>query len=169
MSKIKLTKVPFTGTAEQAAKLDAKLAELKEVPGGLMPALQTAQEIYGYLPIEVQDKVANAFKVSLEEVFGIATFYSLFTLNPRGKNQVSVCLGTACYVKGSGQLMEKLEEKLGIDAGECTTDGCFSLVETRCVGCCGLAPVVTINGKVYGKLTPDQIDGILAEYNTSKA
>lgn len=167
MSKIKLTKVPFIGTEEQAAKLDAKLAELKELPGGLMPALQTAQEIYGYLPIEVQSKIADTFKVSLEEVFGIATFYSLFTLNPRGKNQVSVCLGTACYVKGSGEILEKLEEKLGVDAGECTLDGCFTLVETRCVGCCGLAPVVTINGNVYGKLTPDQLDGILAEYKPS--
>lgn len=167
MSKIKLTKVPFNGTEEQNAKLDAKLAEFKAVPGGLMPALQSAQKIYGYLPVEVQSKIADAFEMSLEEVFGIATFYSFFTLNPKGKNEVSVCLGTACYVKGSGELLEKLEEKLGIAAGECTSDGCFSLVETRCVGCCGLAPVVTVNGNVYGKLTPNQIDTILAEYTPS--
>lgn len=164
MAKIKLTKVPFAGTPEQAAKLDAKLAELKGVPGALMPALQTAQDIYGYLPIEVQKKVAEALDVSLEEVFGVATFYSQFTLNPRGKYQVSVCMGTACYVKGSGDLLTALANKMGIAAGECTEDGKFSLVDTRCIGCCGLAPVITINDNVYGKLTTADIDGILAQY-----
>ena len=164
MAKIKLTKVPFAGTPEQAAKLDAKLAELKGVPGALMPALQTAQDIYGYLPIEVQKKVAEALDVSLEEVFGVATFYSQFTLNPRGKYQVSVCIGTACYVKGSGDLLTALANQMGIAAGECTEDGKFSLVDTRCIGCCGLAPVITINDNVYGKLTTADIDGILAQY-----
>lgn len=165
MAKIKLTKVPFNGTEEQSAKLDAVLAELVDVPGGLMPALQRAQLIYGYLPIEVQSRIADAFDVSLEEVFGISTFYSLFTLNPKGKNEVSICLGTACYVKGAGALLDELVDKLGIPAGETTKDGKFSLVETRCVGCCGLAPVVTINGDVYGKLVPEQLEEILAKYN----
>lgn len=164
MAKIKLTKVPFKGTKEQAAELDAILAELVDVPGGLMPALQKAQKIYGYLPIEVQTRIADAFGVSVEEVFGISTFYSLFTLNPKGKNEVSVCLGTACYVKGAGDLVDGLVDKLGIKAGETTADGEFSLVETRCVGCCCLAPVVTINGDVYGKLVPEQLDEILAKY-----
>ena len=105
MAKIKLTKVPFAGTPEQDAKLTEKLDELKGVPGALMPAMQTAQEIYGYLPVEVQKKIADALDVSLEKVFGVATFYSQFSLNPKGQYQISVCLGTACYVKGSGDLL----------------------------------------------------------------
>ena len=164
MAKIKLTKVPFKGTAEQEVLLRKKLDEYKDVPGGLMPVMQAAQGIYGYLPIEVQKIIAEGMKVSLEEVFGIATFYSLFTLNPLGKNQISVCLGTACYVKGSGNVFEAVSKNLGISGGECTADGKFSLVETRCVGCCGLAPVMTINSNVYGKLTPADVDGILAQY-----
>lgn len=164
MAKIKLTKVPFAGTPEQEAELRKILATYKEIPGGLMPVLQSAQKIYGYLPIEVQKMVAEGMNVSLEEVFGIATFYSLFTLNPQGKNQVSVCLGTACYVKGSGDVLAAIKANLGIESGECTEDKNFSLVETRCVGCCGLAPVITINSNVYGKLTTADVDGILAQY-----
>ncbi|MBO5776230.1 MAG: NAD(P)H-dependent oxidoreductase subunit E [Clostridia bacterium] len=164
MARIKISKVPFAGTPEQEKALDAKLAELKSVPGGLMPALQFAQELYGYLPIEVQTKIAEALDVSLEEVFGVATFYSQFTLSPRGKFQVAVCMGTACYVKGAGDLVDALKVKLGIESGECTDDGKFSLVETRCIGCCGLAPVMTVNANVYGKVTTNQLDGIMAEY-----
>lgn len=164
MAKIKLTKLPFTETPEQAKALDEKLEELKSVPGGLMPALQNAQEIYGYLPIEVQKRIAEKLNVSLEEVFGVATFYAQFTLQPRGAYQVSVCLGTACYVKGAGDIINALKTKLNCESGECTEDGRFSLVETRCIGCCGLAPVMTINSNVYGKLTTDQLDGILREY-----
>ncbi len=164
MAKIKLTKVAFAGTPEQAARLDAKLAELKTLPGGLMPALQAAQEIYGYLPIEVQEKIADVLGVSLEEVFGVATFYSQFTLNPRGKFEFAVCLGTACYVKGSGDIVNALKTKLGIEAGECTQDGTISLAETRCIGCCGLAPVMTVNSNVYGKLTTNQLDAIIKQY-----
>lgn len=164
MARIKLTKVPFAGTPEQEAALNAKLDELKSVPGGLMPALQFAQGLYGYLPIEVQTKIAEALGVSLEEVFGVATFYSQFTLSPRGQYQVSVCMGTACYVKGSGDLVEALKAKLGIESGECTDDGKFSLIETRCIGCCGLAPVMTVNSNVYGKVTTNQLEGIVSEY-----
>ena len=164
MAKIKLTKLPFAETPEQAKALDAKLEELKDVPGGLMPALQQAQEIYGYLPIEVQKRIAEKLNVSLEDVFGVATFYAQFTLQPRGAYQVAVCLGTACYVKGAGDIINALKTKLGVDSGECTEDGRFSLIETRCIGCCGLAPVMTINSNVYGKLTTDQLDGILREY-----
>lgn len=129
-----------------------------------MPALQKAQEIYGYLPIEVQTKVAEALNLSLEEVFGVSTFYSQFTLNPSGKYKIGVCLGTACYVKGAGDLVDKVKEVLKIEAGECTADGKFSLVETRCIGCCGLAPVITVNEDVYGKLTSNQIPGIIKKY-----
>lgn len=164
MSKIKLTKVPFTGTAEQEAQLMEKLAVTKKMKGGLMPSLQAAQEIYGYLPIEVQKIIAQELGVSLEEVFGVSTFYSQFTLNPQGKYQISVCVGTACYVKGAGQILDKFKEILGIDAGECTEDGKFSLVATRCIGCCGLAPVATINDHVYGKITVDQVASIVKKY-----
>lgn len=160
----KHTKVPFKGTAEQAKQLDEALNSYKNIPGGLMPALQKAQEIYGYLPIEVQTKVAEALDISLEEVFGVATFYSQFTLNPSGKYKIGICLGTACYVKGAGSLVDKFHEILDIKAGECTADGKFSLVETRCIGCCGLAPVITVNEDVYGKLTPSQVADIIKKY-----
>lgn len=164
MAKIKLTKVPFAGTPEQDAKLTEKLDELKGVPGALMPAMQIAQEIYGYLPVEVQKKIADALDVSLEKVFGVATFYSQFSLNPKGQYQISVCLGTACYVKGSGDLLAAIERELNIKHDECTSDGRFSLLETRCIGCCGLAPVLTINEDVYGKLVPADIPSIIAKY-----
>lgn len=164
MAKIKLTKVAFAGTPEQDALLTNKLVEIKKMPGALMTAMQTAQDIYGYLPIEVQKKIADTLDVSLEKVFGVATFYSQFTLNPRGEYQVSVCLGTACYVKGSGDILAAVEKNLGIHHDECTPDGKFSILETRCIGCCGLAPVITVNDDVYGKLTPADIDGILAKY-----
>ena len=130
-----------------------------------MPVMQKAQEIYGYLPIEVQMMVADGMDVSLEEVYGVATFYSQFTLNPKGKYKISVCLGTACYVKGSGDIFEKLAEKLGIAGGECTPDGKFSLDACRCIGACGLAPVLTVNEDVYGRLTVNDVDRILAKYS----
>ena len=153
------------GTAEQAKLLDAALEELKSVPGPVMKAMQKAQEIYGYLPIEVQSKIASTFGVSLEEVYGIATFYAQFNLQPKGKYTIGVCLGTACYVKGSGDILEKFMEKLGINANETTPDLKFTLDATRCIGCCGLAPVLTVNEEVYGNLTVDDVDGILAKYN----
>ncbi len=129
-----------------------------------MPVMQAAQEIYGYLPIEVQKIIADGMKVSLEDVYGIATFYSLFTLNPQGKHQVSICMGTACYVKGAGEILEAIEKNLGIKGGECTEDGNFSILETRCIGCCGLAPVITVNSNVYGKISVKEVDGILKKY-----
>ena len=158
------TVVPFTGTKEQEAKLQAVIAEHKEQKGALMPVLQKAQEIYGYLPIEVQEMVAAGLGIPLEEVYGVSTFYSQFTLNPKGQYKVSVCLGTACYVKGSGDIYNALKEKLGIDGGECTADGKFSLDACRCIGACGLAPVITINDEVYGRLIVDDLDEILARY-----
>ena len=158
------TSVPFRGTPEQEQKLRNWLAEHKAMPGAAMPALQYAQEIYGYLPIEVQRIVAEELEMPLEEIYGVATFYAQFSLNPKGQYKISVCLGTACYVKGSGKIYEKLQEKLGISGGECTPDGKFSLDACRCVGACGLAPVMTINDDVYGRLTGDELDEILAKY-----
>ena len=156
--------IPFDGTKEQEAQLKKELAELVKVPGGLMPALQKAQEIYGYLPKEVQIMIAEAFGVPLSEVYGVVTFYSQFSLFPKGKYQVSVCLGTACYVKGAQAVLDEIAKQLGISAGECTEDGIFSLEASRCIGACGLAPVMNINDDVYGKLTPDMVADILAKY-----
>ncbi len=160
----KTKSVPFNGTQEQEAMLHAVIDELREDKGCLMPIMQKAQEIYGYLPIEVQQRVAAGLNVPLEEVYGVSTFYSQFTLNPKGQYKVSVCLGTACYVKGSGDIYNALKEKLGIDGGECTADGKFSLDACRCIGACGLAPVITINDEVYGRLIVDDLDEILARY-----
>ncbi len=166
MSKIKLTTVAFNGSAEQEAQLRQMLADVKaDKHPSVMTALQNAQAIYGYLPIEVQTIIAEEMGVSLEEVFGVATFYSQFTLNPKGSYAFGVCLGTACYVKGSGDVVAKLEECLGLKDGETSSDGRFSIASTRCVGCCGLAPVMTVNEDVYGKVTPDQIPGIIKKYS----
>ncbi len=156
--------VPFRGTKEQEDQLRCAIAEMKNDKGPLMPIMQKAQEIYGYLPYEVQKIISDEMEVPMEKIYGVATFYSQFNLFPKGQNTISVCLGTACYVKGSGDIYNKLMEKLGIAGGECTEDGKFSLDACRCIGACGLAPVMMINDEVYGKLTVDEIDGILAKY-----
>ncbi|MDO4294567.1 MAG: NADH-quinone oxidoreductase subunit NuoE [bacterium] len=156
--------VPFQGTSEQEAALRQSIAELKDMQGALMPILQKAQEIYGYLPIEVQTLISDETGIPLEKIYGVTTFYSQFALQPKGRYQISVCLGTACYVKGSGDIFKKLEDLLGITNGQCTSDGKFSLDSCRCVGACGLAPVMMINDEVYGRLTPDDIPSILAKY-----
>ena len=163
--KKKLTTVAFNGTEEQLKQLDALIAEHKDEQGALMPILQGAQGIYGYLPIEVQQHIAEKTGHPLAEVYGVASFYSQFILHPKGDYAVNVCLGTACYVKGAGLLMDKLESLLGIKSGEITADRKFSLDATRCIGACGLAPVLTINEEVYGRLTPDMLKGILDKYN----
>ena len=157
--------VPFTGTKEQETELAAVITEHKGQQGALIPVMQKAQEIYGYLPIEVQEQIALGLGVPLEKVYGVATFYAQFALNPKGQYKISVCSGTACYVKGSGDIFNKLRELLGIDSGECTPDGRFSLEACRCIGACGLAPVLTVNDDVYGRLTVDDVEGILAKYN----
>ena len=159
-----LTTVMFRGTKAQEKQLDAVIAELKGTPGALMPVLQQAQEIYGYLPIEVQRMIALKMDVSIEEVYGVSTFYSQFVLNPKGEVAIAVCLGTACYVKGSGDILDKITQILGLPAGSTTPDGKYSLEATRCIGACGLAPVLTINNEVYGRLVPADMEGILAKY-----
>ena len=162
----KISKLPFSGTPEQEAQLRAWLEENGKKPGAAMPALQFAQGIYGYLPVEVLRIVAEGTGRSLEEIYGIATFYAQFSLSPKGKYKIAVCLGTACYVKGSGKILAKLEEKLGIANGDCQLDGKFSLEASRCIGACGLAPVFTVNEDVYGRLKEDgsELDAILAKY-----
>lgn len=159
-----ISSIPFNGTKEQELKLLDVIEKYKDDPGAVMPVLQEAEEIYGYLPIEVQTIIADKLNIPLEEVYGVSTFYSQFSLTPKGKYHISVCLGTACYVKGAGKILEKIQQNLGIGAEECTPDGKFSLTACRCIGACGLAPVLTINDDVYGRLLPDEVDGILAKY-----
>ena len=163
MKKSKST-IPFADTKQQREQLDSALESLKDVPGSLLPILQAAQEIYGYLPIEVQEYIGKKLKMPMAEIYGVATFYSQFNLAPKGKYKVSVCLGTACYVKNAQKIFDKISEKLGISADECTPDGEFSLEACRCIGACGLAPVVTINEDVYGNLKEADVDAMLAKY-----
>jgi NADP-reducing hydrogenase subunit HndA len=158
------TKVSFKGTKQQEEQLIEFIRKTKDEKGAMMPILQKAQEIYGYLPEEVQVIIAEETGVPLSEIYGIASFYAQFTLNPKGKYRVSVCLGTACYVKGSGNIIEKVCEKIGCEAGSITDDGMFSVDATRCIGACGLAPVMTINDDVYGRLEVGQVEGILNKY-----
>lgn len=156
--------VPFAGTKEQEAELLKVINTYKEHDGALMQILHDAQNIYGYLPMEVQTIISNELNMPLEKIYGVVTFYSQFSLYPKGKYKISVCLGTACYVKGAGDLYSKLMELLHIEGGECTPDGKFSLDACRCIGACGLAPVLTVNDDVYGRLSVDDVAGILAKY-----
>ena len=159
------TVVPFRGTPDQELALMKLIDKYKGTEGALMPVLQQAQDIYGYLPIEVQAKIAEGLGLSIEQVYQVVTFYAQFSLNPVGKYRVAVCMGTACYVKGSQLVLDELEKQLGVKAGSTTPDAKYTLEATRCLGCCGLAPVMTINDDVYGRLEPKDIKDILAKYN----
>lgn len=132
--------------------------------GSLIAVLHKAQDTFGYLSPEVMSVVAHELSVPESYVWGVATFYSYFTLKPRGKYPVSVCMGTACYVKGATTILDTIKGQLNIKTGETSEDGLFSLVETRCIGACGLAPVMTIGEDVFGRLTADQVPEILAKY-----
>ena len=160
----KFSSIPFAGTAEQEAKLNAVIAANKHDKSRLMGVMQEAQEIYGYLPIEVQNMIAEGMDIPLEKVYGVSTFYAQFSLTPKGEYNISVCLGTACYVKGSGDIYDKLQQILGIGGDECTPDRKFSLTACRCIGACGLAPVLTVNEEVYGRLVTADVEGIIAKY-----
>lgn len=156
--------VPFKGTPRQKAALLDFIYMEKGEKACLMPVIQKAQEIYGYLPYEVQKIISDELNVPMEKIYGIATFYSQFNLYPKGEYRISVCLGTACYVKGSAEIYDKIQLLLGISEGECTPDGKFSLDSCRCVGACGLAPVMMVNDDVYGRITADDVDKILEKY-----
>lgn len=156
-----------TGCAEsqeKAKELQKIIAKYKDTRGALIPVLHEAQEVYGYLPLEVQREIANQLDIPLAEVYGVVSFYTQFSINPKGKYRINVCMGTACYVKGANEILDKFRTRLSIDVGECTDDQKFSLDACRCIGACGLAPVVTINDEVYGKLVPDDVDDILDKY-----
>ena len=162
MSEIKAP--AFKDTALQSEKLQEVIAKYNGTEGALIPVLHEAQDIYGYLPYEVQQKISEGLSVPMSEIYGVITFYTQFSIYPKGEYKIAVCLGTACYVKGSGEIIEKIKERLGIDVGQCTDDGRVSLDATRCIGACGLAPVLTVNDDVYGRLTVDDVDGILDKY-----
>lgn len=149
---------------EKYGLLQAAIERHKEEPGALMPVLQEAQNIFGYVPLDVQEKIADGLGTTLAEVYGVATFYAQFSLEPKGQYVVGVCLGTACYVKGSQKVLDKLSEVLRIPVGKTTDDGRFTLNATRCLGACGLAPVMMVNDEVYGRLTPDEVPDIIAKY-----
>lgn len=151
-------------TRSQREKLNEVFEKYKDPPGKLMPVLQEAQDIYGYLPYEIQQRISEALDIPISDVYGVASFYSQFNLAPKGKHRISVCLGTACYVKGASKVLERIEEKLGIKNGECTEDRLFSIDSCRCVGACGLAPVIMIDDEVYGNLDVDKVDAILDMY-----
>jgi len=149
---------------EREVSLKQIIEKYKDTQGALIPVLHEAQELYGYLPMNVQKMISEGLNVPLAEIYGVITFYTQFSLEPKGKYNIQLCMGTACYVKGSGIILDKLKEKLGLEVGKCTDDGKFSLEACRCIGACGLAPVMMINSDVYGRLTPDEIEGILEKY-----
>ena len=149
---------------EKELKLQEIIDRHKGMKGALISVLHEAQEVYGYLPLSVQKKISEGLNIPLSEIYGVITFYTQFSLNPKGKYKIQLCLGTACYVKGANLVLDKLKEELGIDVGQCTEDGQFSLEACRCIGACGLAPVMTINDDVYGRLVPDDIKGIIEKY-----
>lgn len=151
-------------TEEVFQKVRTICAEHRNDSGELITILHQCQDILGYLPREIQEVVAKQLNIPVARVYGVVTFYSYFTMEPKGKYPISVCMGTACYVRGSERILEEFQRQLGIKVGETTEDGMFSLNCLRCVGACGLAPVVTIGGKVYGRLTADKVRGILSDY-----
>ncbi|MBE6565082.1 MAG: NAD(P)H-dependent oxidoreductase subunit E [Ruminococcaceae bacterium] len=159
----KRSSFPFTGTPEQEKQLKAIIDANKSDASRLMFVMQEAQHIYGYLPFEVQEMIAEGMGMPIEKVYGISTFYALFSLAPKGKYNISLCMGTACYVKGAQKVMDKLVEILGIGPDECTPDGMFSITPCRCLGACGLAPVMTVNDEVYAAVTPEKVTKLLAE------
>lgn len=149
---------------EKIKELKLFLQEQRGKKGALITVLHKAQDLFGYLPLEIQELVSKELRVPLSEIYGVATFYSRFTFIPKGENVVSVCLGTACYVKGAENILKEIEKELGIKSGETTPDLKFSISATRCIGECGIAPVISVNDKAYGNLKAEDIKGILAEY-----
>lgn len=153
-------------SAEKAKYEELKkyIDEVKTAPGPLMPIMQKAQELFGYLPIEVQNFIAEELGVPMIDVYGVATFYAQFAIEPKGEHIVGVCMGTACYVRGAEGVLDKMKTVLGVEVGKTTKDNKFTLEATRCLGCCGLAPVMMIGDQVFGRLVPDDIAGIVKNF-----
>ena len=150
--------------AQKFEQLRQVIEQNKHTPGALMPVMQKAQDIFGCVPMDVQETIADGLGLTLSEVYGVATFYSQFALEPMGEYVISVCMGTACYVKGSQAVLDRICEELDTAAGRTSADGKFTIHATRCIGACGLAPVMTINEDVHGRITADDVPGILKKY-----
>jgi NADH:ubiquinone oxidoreductase subunit E len=150
-------------------RLDEVLEKYRKIPGALIPVLQIAQGLFGYLPSEVIRRVSRGLNLSLSEVAGVVTFYSFFSTNPRGKHVIRVCLGTACYVRGGTRVLEAIKKKLGIDVGGTTPDRMFSLEVGRCFGACGLAPVIMVDQDVHHRVNPNKLDVIFNHYRDQEA
>lgn len=151
-------------TPEQVNRLDAIIEKYKGKPGGLIPVLEEAQVALEYLPISVQKKIAGGLNLPLSRVYGVVTFYSFFTMTPRGKHTVRICLGTACYVRGGKALSDQLKKEFGIEEGETTADRMFTLETVRCLGACGLGPVIVVDENVHGRVKPAKVKEILTQY-----
>jgi len=151
-------------TAEQLAKLNAIIEKHKGKPGGLIPVLEEAQIVLEYLPVSVQKKIARELNLPLSRVYGVVTFYSFFTMTPRGKHTVRVCLGTACYVRGGKAITETVQKEFGIEEGGTTADRMFTLETVRCLGACGLGPVLVVDDEVHGRIKPSKVKEILSQY-----
>ena len=151
-------------TMEQWQLVDQIIDDYVSKPGALIPVLEEIQDVTGYLPESVQRKVSKGLGVPLSHVYGVVTFYSYFTMKPRGKHEIKVCLGTACHVRGGQKVLERVEEKLKITPGECTEDRLFSLDLVRCIGACGVAPVMVVGKEVHKQVKPSKLDAILHKY-----
>ncbi len=164
VEKTKTCKCAEETDEEKLSRITEIIEEYKDKEGSLIQILHMAQGIYGHLPIEVQKHISKKTDIPLSKISGVVTFYSFFSITPRGEYTIRVCLGTACYVRGGKKILEKFKELLDIDVGETTEDRMFTLEVMRCIGACGLAPAITINDKVYKMVNPDKIDSILSEY-----
>lgn len=152
-------------TCEQWAMLDKIIEHHREKPGALIPILHQAQSLFGYLPKDVQAKIADGLDIPLSEVYGVVTFYSFFRTTPHGEHTIRVCMGTACYVRGAQELVDSISKELGIEVGGISTDGKFTLEVNRCIGACGLAPVIMVDDKdVFAKVKPAEIPDVLSKY-----
>jgi len=151
-------------TPEVMSKVDEVIQKFKGKPGALIPVLEECQIIVGYLPVELQDYIGRRLNIPGSTIFGVVTFYSFFSMVPKGRHVIKVCLGTACYVRGTKQIMQKISSEFGIGVGETTEDRRFSLEAVRCLGACGLAPVVVVNDETHGGIKSNAISGILSRY-----
>ncbi|MBQ2494407.1 MAG: NAD(P)H-dependent oxidoreductase subunit E [Bacilli bacterium] len=154
---------------EVVADVKSICASVKNEPSPLMIVLSTVQKKYGYIPLELQEIISAEMGIPVAEIYGVVTFYSFFSLEPKGKYVVGICLGTACYVKNSQAVIDKFQTLLGVKEGETTPDGLFTVEAVRCMGACALAPAMSVNGKVYSKVTPNDVDKIIAEYKSLEA
>ncbi len=152
-------------TAEKITRLDAIIARYKGKPGGLIPVLEEAQVCLEYLPVSVQRKIARELNLPFSRVYGVVTFYSFFTMTPRGRHTIRVCLGTACYVRGGKALSKAIEKEIGVAEGETTPDRKFTFESVRCLGACGLGPVVVVDDQVHGRMKPSKIKDVLNQYS----